>query len=240
MGEWDECLKVADELIEADARRGGSQVGIFASVTSAVVRFFRGDTRTPLAKLEDALKSAREIQDPQVLIPILAFLIMCLDRAGDGRRVKDLAGEFASVSEQHPVFLAGSIEMVAQAMRRVELSEPLGHLVRSAKVNGVRAEAQVNFARAAVSEAHGDFKESLDALVSVIESCDQMSYRFLGLVARIGAARIAGLLDMREDQTRLLDQAQSLADNMRAQRFVDEITAMRGNGQKTAASGGRA
>jgi hypothetical protein len=236
MGEWDECLKVADDLVEEDAKRGGSQVGTFASVSSALIRFFRGDTAASLAKLAEGLKVAREIQDPQVLIPVLSFLIMCSDRAGDSRRVRELAPEFGSVSEQHPVFLAGSIDMVAQAMRRVDLNELLDGLVRSAKVNGRRPETQVNFARAAAAEARGDLTESLDTLISVIESCDQMAYRLLGTLARIDAARVAGLLDQSEEQGRLLDEAEHMAAGMAAQRLIDEIVEMRGGGRKATAS----
>jgi ATP/maltotriose-dependent transcriptional regulator MalT len=239
MGEWDECLKVADELVEEDAKRGGSQVGTFASVSSALIRFFRGDTAASLAKLEEGLKVAREIQDPQVLIPVLSFLIMCSDRAGDSRRVRELAPEFSSVSQQHPVFLAGSIEMVAQAMRRADLNEQLEGLVGSAKVNGRRPETQVNFARAVAAEARGDLTESLDTLVSVIESSDQMAHRLLGTLARIDAARVAGLLDQDEEQGKLLDEAEQMAAAMAAQRLIDEIVEMRGGGRQASASGTR-
>lgn len=237
MGDWDECLKVADELVEEDAKRGGSQVGTFASVTSALIRFFRGDTAAPLAELEEGLKVAREIQDPQVIIPVLSFLILCFDRAGDSRRVRELVSEFRSVTQQHPVFLAGSIDMVAQAMRRVDLTEQLEDLIRSAKVNGRRPETQVTFARAAAAEAKGDLTQSLDTLVSVIESCDQMGHRFLGTLARIDAARVTGLLDQQEEQARLLDAAEQLANGMAAQRLLDEIVEMRGRGRRATAAG---
>ncbi len=83
LGEWDECLKEADELVAEDEKRGGSQVGTFAKATGAFIRFFRGETAVPLAKLEETLESARAIQDPQVLIPAMAWLIMCVDLTGD-------------------------------------------------------------------------------------------------------------------------------------------------------------
>jgi len=208
-------------------------------VSSALIRFFRGDTAAPLATLEEGLKVAREIQDPQVLIPVLSFLIMCSDRAGDSRRVRELAPEFSSVSRQHPVFLAGSIEMVAQAMRRVDLTEQLEVLVGSAKVYGRRPQTQVSFARAAAAEARGDLTESLDTLVSVIESCDDMAHRVLGTLARIDAARVAGLLDQDDEQSRLLDEAEQMAAGMGAQRLIDEVVEMRGKGRKATATGTR-
>ena len=239
MGEWDDCLREADALVEEDAHRGGSQVGTFAKVTGALIRFFRGDTTGSLAKLEEGLNAAREIQDPQALIPILSFLIMCVGQAGDRARVTELADELAPIAHQHPVFMAGCIDLVAQALRRAGLSEQLTDLVKASKVNGPRPLAQVNFARAAESEASGDLEGAFGTLQSVIADCDRMSHRFLGTIARVEAARVAGLLDMRDHQIRLLDEAQSLAEGMRAQRFLDQITAMRGEGRKATASGSR-
>jgi hypothetical protein len=107
-------------------------------------------------------------------------------------------------------------------------------------VNGPRPIAQVNFARAAGLEAVGDLENTFEMLQSVVEACDRMAHRFLGTIARIDAARVAGLIDRSQEQTRLLDEAESLADGMRAQRFLDQITAMRGEGQKATASGSRA
>jgi class 3 adenylate cyclase/tetratricopeptide (TPR) repeat protein len=239
LGEWEECLREADDLALEDAERGGSQVGTFANVTSAVIRFFRGDTDASLAKIEEGLKAAREIQDPQALIPVLSFAIMCNDRAGDSGRVRELAVEFGAISVQHPVFLAGCIDLVAQAMRKVGLHEQLTGLIKASKVNGLRPTTQVNFARAAAAEAREDWKESFEILLSVIEGCDRMAHRFLGTMARIDAARVAGPLDRGEEQARLLDEAEPLAAGMGAQRLLDQIAAMRGEGRKATASGSR-
>jgi hypothetical protein len=237
LGEWDECLKVADELVEEDAKRGGSQVGTFARAWSASVRFFRGDTSASLLSLEEGLESAREIQDPQALIPILSFLVLGTEAAGDSKRAGALAAEFAEITPEHPIFLAGSIEMVAQAMRRLGLVEQLATLTKVAKPIGPSPTAQVDLARAAVAEAHGDLDQSFEILASVIESCDQMVNRFLGTLARIDAARVAGLLQKDEEKSRLLDEAEVIAEVMRARRFLDQIAEMRDEGRETAAAG---
>ncbi|HSL26571.1 MAG TPA: AAA family ATPase, partial [Acidimicrobiia bacterium] len=91
LGEWDQCLKEAQDLLAEDLMRGGSQVGTFAKAWAGLVRFFRGETSEPLAMLEEALKSAREIEDPQALLPCLAILVGCADIAGAGSRAKSLA-----------------------------------------------------------------------------------------------------------------------------------------------------
>ncbi len=240
LGEWDECLRVADDLVEEDAHRGGSQVGMFAKAWAASVRWYRGETAGPLATMEEALESAREIQDPQALIPVLAFLVQWTETAGDRQRATALAEEFAAVTPEHPVFLADVIGAVAQAMRRLGLVEKLTALTNAAKPIGPGPTAQVNLARAALAEAHGDLEESFEILLSVMGSCDQMANRFLGTIARIDAARVAGLLLRGEEQARVLDEAEPLAAAMGARRFLDQITEMRNEGQEATASGSRA
>jgi class 3 adenylate cyclase/tetratricopeptide (TPR) repeat protein len=240
MGEWDECLKEADDLAAEDAKRGGSQVGTFASVTAAIIRFFRGDAAESLIKLDEGIRAAREIQDPQALIPILSFAIVCADWLGDSKRVSELAEEFGDISRQHPVFLAGSIDLVAPGMRRVGLNDRLAELIASAKVIGPRPTAQVNLARATVAEGRGNLEESLEILHTVISACDEMGHRFLGTIARINAARVAGLRGEGEERERLLGEAEPMATRMGARRFLEEIAAMRGDGRTATAAGNRA
>lgn len=239
LGEWDECLKVADELADEDAKRGGSQVGTFAKAWSAVVRCFRGESVGPLASLEEALESARAIQDPQAVIPILSFLVQCTELTGDAKRAKSLAEDFFRIAPQHPLFLALNIDSVAQAMRRLGMVEQLTNLTKIAKPIGPGPIAQVDLARAAVTEAGGDLETSIEILGSVIDACDQMNNRFLGMIARLDAARVAGLLQNDGEKSKLLDEAGSLAVIMGAQRILDLITEARGEGRKAAASGSR-
>ena len=237
LGEWDECLKEADDLVLEDAKRGGSQVGTFAKVTSAIIRFLRGETAPALGQLEEGLDSAREIQDPQALIPIMAFVIMCKDLSGDFKRVEELTSEFTVISAGHPVFLAGHIQMVTWAMRRAGMIDQLASLTRVAKPFGRGPIAHVDLARAAVAETRNEPDKAIELLRSVIESCDQMSNRLLGTMARIDAARVSGLLENEDDQAILLDQAEALAVTMGAQRFLTRISEMRGESRQAATSG---
>ena len=240
MGEWDECLRVAEDLIEEDAKRGGSQIGTFVKAWASTVRFFRGETAEPLANMEEALESAREIQDPQALIPILGQLVQSMEMTGNRNRAMALAEEFAEMTPEHPVFLAGNIEVVAQAMRRLGMAEELERLSNVAKPIGPRPTAQVDVARAAVAEARGEFEKSLEILRRVIGSCDQMGHRFLGTTARIDGARVAQLLDRPDEHEALLDEAESLASGMGARRLIDQIVGMRDDGREAATSGSRA
>ena len=237
LGEWDECLKVAEDLVAEDANRGGSQVGTFAKGYAAQIRFFRGETTEPLAILEEVLASAREIEDPQVLFPALAILIACSNSAGDAARSRVVINEFRQLAPQHPVFLAGWFSFLAPPMRRLGMAAELEALINAAKPMGPGPEADVDIGRAALAEARGNLAEAFELLSSAIVANDEMSNRFVGTLARIEAARVAGLLDNATEQIRLLDEAESLAQFMSAGRFLDQIAEMRAHGKKAAAGG---
>lgn len=237
LGEWDECLKVAEDLASEDAKRGGSQVGTFAKVFAAQVRFFRGETIEPMAMLEEALASAREIEDPQALMPCLAILVGYADVSGAAARAKTLATEFHELAPRHPVFLAGLFSAVAQAMRHLEMATELGALIKAAKPIGPGPSADVDIGRAALAEVQGKLPEAFGLISSVIVANDGMTNRFVGALARIDGARVAGLLDNSSEQTRLLDEAESLAQFMGAERLLDQIAEMRADGKDAAAAG---
>ncbi|HKX73938.1 MAG TPA: adenylate/guanylate cyclase domain-containing protein, partial [Acidimicrobiia bacterium] len=175
LGEWDECLRVAEELIAEDLKRGGSQVGTFSTYWAALVRFFRGETDEPLAMLEGALSSGREIEDPQVLMPGLGGLIICYELAGKSAQAKTLAEEFYRIGPDHPVFVAGLSSWVAPTMTRSGMTAELAELIRVAKPIGLGPKADVDNAKALLAEAHGDLKGAAELLSAVITASDEMS-----------------------------------------------------------------
>ena len=71
-GLWDDLLREADELLEWDRARGGSQLEPWVLAASALVLVNRGQASTALGVIEGALPQAREIADPQTVRPLLA------------------------------------------------------------------------------------------------------------------------------------------------------------------------
>ncbi|MGH8928639.1 MAG: AAA family ATPase [Acidimicrobiia bacterium] len=237
LGEWDECLKVAEELIAEDTKRGGSQVGTFSKYWAALVRFYRGETTEPLAMMEEVLGSAREIEDPQALLPGLAAAIDCAEMTGANVLSEALAREFRQITPDHPVFLAGLLGWVAPAMRRHGMTAELADLIKAAKPLGPGPSAEVDLARAALAEARGELTEAFELLSSVIAADDEISNRFGAARARIDAARVGGQLGREEERIALLNEAASLADSIGARRLLDQIAEMRADGKKAAARG---
>jgi tetratricopeptide (TPR) repeat protein len=237
LGEWDECLKVSEELMADDARRGGSQVGTFAKAWAALVRFFRGETTEPLAMMEAALESSRAIEDPQALVPCLAILVGCADLAGANARARTLANEYRQLAPSYPTFLAGLFVHVAPVMRRHEMAVELGELIEAARPLGPGPTADVETAHAAIAEMNGNLDEASRGLAAAVSTFDGISNRFAATMARIEAARVAGLLGKEDERMGFLDEAKSQAKAMGARRLIDQIISLAGDGKKEATGG---
>lgn len=237
MGEWDECLRESEDLIAEDVRRGGSQIGTFAKAWAALVRFFRGETTEPLAMMEEALESARAIEDPQALLPCLAILVGCSDLAGDDSRALSLSGELSQLAPDHPTFVPGLLVYVAPVMQKHRMAAELEAMIGAAKSLGPGPTAELEAARAAVAELQGSPSEAFTRLTSAIATFDELANRFAATVARIGAARVAGPLGKDAERAALLETAKKQAEKMGARRLLDLMAPMSTDG-KTAAAGG--
>jgi class 3 adenylate cyclase len=237
LGEWDECLRESEDLIAEDARRGGSQVGTFAKAWAALVRFFRGESTEPIAMMEEALESARAIEDPQALLPCLAIVVGCSDRVGDESRALALASEFSQIAPDHPTFIPGLLLYVAPVMQKHRMAIELQRVIEAAKPLGPGHTADLEAARGALSELQGSSAEAFDRLKSAIATYDEIANRFAATVTRIDAARLAGLLGKENDRAALLETAKSHAKKMGALRLLDLMASLSADGRKAAAGG---
>ena len=237
MGEWDECLRESEDLIAEDIRRGGSQVGTFAKAWTALVRFFRGETTEPLAMMEEALKSARAIEDPQALLPCLGILIGCSDLAGDESRALALSRELSQIAPEHPVFLPGLLTYVAPVMQKHGMATELESMIEAAKPLGRGPAADLEAARGTLAELRGNPSEAFDRLNSAIVTYDEIANRFAATMTRIDAARVAGLLGKQSDRAALLENAKSDAEKMGARRLLDLMASLSADDRKAAAGG---
>jgi class 3 adenylate cyclase/tetratricopeptide (TPR) repeat protein len=82
-GLWDELLREADELLEWDRARGGSQLEPWVVGDSALVLVNRGEAANAARLIADALPGAREIGDPQTVRPLLAYGALASCAVGD-------------------------------------------------------------------------------------------------------------------------------------------------------------
>jgi class 3 adenylate cyclase/tetratricopeptide (TPR) repeat protein len=71
LGEWDELLAEADEILRWDREQGGTQVGVYGLMVLAPVHAQRGRMEDAAREIETFVPRARAINDPQSLQPAL-------------------------------------------------------------------------------------------------------------------------------------------------------------------------
>src|SRR3990170_3826121 len=86
LGRWDEVLRVADEVLEADRQAGMTQLTGLVAPEKARILTYRGRPEEARALMAPFLPRAREIRDPQILVRSLVAgavaALGCGDRAG--------------------------------------------------------------------------------------------------------------------------------------------------------------
>ena len=223
LGEWDETLTVARQLIEADQARGGSQIGTFATAWQAIVLFFRGSTLGARQLWVEVLEQSRRGKDAQGLFPSLAMGIMIWEANGEVAEARAMAEELAEISVDNPVFLAQHLATAAEPMVSMGMEDQVEQLARMARPNSDWMIAQIKGAQAWVAEARGNHEEALDLYRTVIDVGVPLEQRFWTTLARIGLARCLAALGRDEEASLELDLARSDAEYMGAVRLLDEI-----------------
>ena len=80
LGLWDECLELADGEIDDPEPH---YIQVSCRTNRSLIRLARGETRAAVDDGRQAVEQAREIRDPQAMLPTLAAWAFCLAYAGD-------------------------------------------------------------------------------------------------------------------------------------------------------------
>lgn len=228
LGEWDRLLDTAASLVEADAARGGTQVGPFARMWAAEVAFQRGDTANVLDVWEESMGFARDIGDPQVTLPALSGLIAARAAAGSPS-LDEAIDEFVSAGLDNPGFTPQWLPVVAHPMIGAGRESDLERLLGAARWGDAPwLDAHMGSLRGALAEAAGDLGQAVALYRPVWEVGDPLHQRFWATTARVDAARCLLALDRTDEAEALLEEAESTAEWMGATRLLDQIAELRG------------
>jgi hypothetical protein len=163
LGRWDELLLVADDVIARSREAGGDYAALLTMPWQLQVLLWRGERDRARELSTDLVSRARQIRDPQVLVP--AFVSAALVAVHDG----DVADAMALVEqlEQIPEVsidwyreqtIADLIRICAMAGDGVVAGR---FLDRAAPVT-LRHQLSLHTARAVVAEAFGDPAEAAE------------------------------------------------------------------------------
>jgi hypothetical protein len=217
-----------------DDQRGGSQTGLFARTWRSYVEFSRSGR--PDDEWQQRLDEARQIEDPQVLVPLLEISIACSEAAGDGPTTDALIGEWAASGRANPGFLGGSLPAVARTMIARGKIEELKDLIAVAIVpDSPFPKAQKSRVDGLVLEAEGRHLEAIEAIKPVWEVGEPLGHAVWPVMAKIDAARNAIAAGLDSQAAEWIEEAKSGARRLESPRLLAEIEGLQ---EATAAAAG--
>ena len=188
-GLWDDVLRQADELLEWDRARGGSQIEHWVLGDTALVLANRGQASRAASMIEEALPGAREIADPQTILPLLAMGALAACAVSDMKTADALLSEYAGSGhrafDEDVVWLAIAAVTVGGAARVEHLLdgwEPLSTCGRAARAHGLALAAEATGRRDVAAELFAEAVEGWRTWGSV----PLRAYALLGLGACSG------------------------------------------------------
>jgi class 3 adenylate cyclase/tetratricopeptide (TPR) repeat protein len=160
LGRWDELLRIAGELTDWDRAQGGGQVTVVALTYTAYVLVCRGEVGRAHGLAQQFLPRAREIRDPQVLVPAGAVAALIEHRRGTHLAAVRLVEEIEEVTRDRPVFRSRHLPealRVCAAAGAVRLAE---RLLDVPAHRAARHQCSVLAGRAVLAEARGRVAEA--------------------------------------------------------------------------------
>ncbi len=154
LGEWDELLDVSGQVIEWDRAHGGTQIQAIALPYRAHVLAQRGDHREAAGLAQEFLPRAREIGEPQVIVPALTVAASLEETAGRTDRAAALLEEMIDATRDRSQLRAwASCGSFRASGGRADLIE---RLLEGVDGPGARNRHTVAGGWAILAEARGD------------------------------------------------------------------------------------
>jgi tetratricopeptide (TPR) repeat protein len=210
LGEWDEALRRAEELIaESDA---GSEhyLASAALLTRSRIRLARGDIAGAIADCESQISRARAIGDTQSLLPAIATSAATFLEAGDRARATALATEQIALQRSDRVVFRAPAYVVAALRELGRLDDVLANFSMARRTRWLEAAERV---------AHGDWPGAVE-VYERIESPTDVAY------ARLRAAEQLVREGRRSEADAHVAAAVDFWRSVRATRYVAEAEAL--------------
>jgi len=222
LGQWDELLRIAGDLIEWDRRQGGGQVAVVALTYTACVLACRGQLDQAHALAQEFLPRSREIRDPQVLVPAVAVVALIEHGRGNQATTVRLIEEMEEVTRHRPVFRARHLPealRMSVAAGALELAE---RLLENGGHRAARHEYSELAGRAVLTEARGRLDEASALYAEVAVRWSSYGFVLEHGQAALGAGRCLVGLDRRQEAAAHLLDARKAFDGLRSEPLLAE------------------
>ncbi len=157
LGEWDEVLREADELLERVRTGDESQVPAVAPAFQSLVMSFRGRATEVADSPAAFLRVAHEIADPQILVPALGTAAIVAHALGKSDAALANIRELDELTSNSPdwsrLLYALPMLRICRDLGELELGE---RFFDRPNARGARLEHALVAGRAVIAEAHGE------------------------------------------------------------------------------------
>jgi tetratricopeptide (TPR) repeat protein len=223
LGQWDELLRIAGDLIGWDRREGGGQVTVVALTYMAYVFVRRGELTRALALADEFLPRAREIRDPQVLVPAVLVVSLIEHARGNHSTAVRLIEEIVEVTRDRPVFRTRYLPealRVCVAAGAIRLAEGL---LDTAVHRAARHRYSMLTGRAVLTEAQGSHDAASALYGEVAEQWAHYGFALERGQAALGVGRCLVALGRRPEAAVRLGEARTAFDALRAGPLLAEV-----------------
>jgi hypothetical protein len=227
-GDWDESVALAEEVIRSDDERGGSQAGGGARSHIGLIQHYQG-VDNPTVDWTDLVANAREVQDQQVLAPVIGMAVTMAYDAGDGAEAIRLADEYRDSATD--VYRTWFLPWVTEPLAQLGDVDRIAALLEGSPVIGSHAKVGKARAEGHLAEARGHLDTAAERFLDAVAIADEYRRPFDATLARIDAARV--LSDDRVGPT--IAAARREARRMGAARLLDQLDVIEGVEESEAA-----
>ncbi len=220
-GDWEESVALAREVILADDERGGSQAGMGARSHIGLIQHYQG-VEHPAVDWADVVDNAREVQDQQVIAPIIGIAVTMAYDAGDEAGATRLADEYNQTATD--VYRTWFLPWATGPLAQLGDSDRISTLLEGSPVIGSHAKVGRARAEGHLAQAGGDLDQAGRRFLDAVAIADEFGRTVDATLARIDAARV--LTDDRLAPT--IEAARKEAQRMGASRLLAQLDEIEG------------
>jgi tetratricopeptide (TPR) repeat protein len=191
LGRWDEMLVLEEEIVDWGRRLGARYTETLSSSYGAQVLVWRGHVVGAAARADRFLPLAREIRDPQVLLPALAIAAVVRRAEGDLPGAMELIREEADLvmNAESAFFNFFHLTDVARICAAADALDVVEAILERVQPTAAREHHGVLTARAVTSEARGSLEEAARLYVQAADDWARFPHPLEQGLALMGAGR---------------------------------------------------
>ena len=222
LGRWDQLLDVAGGVLEWSEGAGAGYEAVSARPWEAQVLLLRGRTSEASVAAASFLKQAREVGDPQVLIPAAVAagsIALDEDRTDEAAQLVEEVERAADVIAWYREHFLADLVRICVGSGSLTTAR---RLVEAASAFTVRQRLSLLTAKAIIAEADDDLEGAVNGSFEASEAWTSYGHVVEAARASLAAGRCLAKLG-RADAEAPLRQARATAETLRATPLVDEV-----------------